>query len=143
MNLYLITGCFLSKEILQRPAVNYLRNNRNININMNTKFLQEKDISWEKTNNYKHIVKKYFYNYDLKDIINKYDNSYAELFKIYGVPAVAIIVNNNNKDVIDFIINKNLILMFDAGPLFRYSFYKNYKNYSIKNAINKNSFLII
>ena len=141
MNLYLITGCFLSKEILQRPAVNYLRNN--VYNNMNTKFLEEKDISWEKTNNYKHIVKKYFYNYDLKDIINKYDNSYAELFKIYGVPAVAIIVNNNNKDVIDFIINKNLILMFDAGPLFRYSFYKNYKNYSIKNAINKNSFLII
>ena len=141
MNILLFNMMFLSKENLQRPIINYLRNN--VDTNMNTNILKEKDISWEKSNNYKNIVKKYFYNYDLKDIINKYDNSYAELFKIYGVPAVAIIVNNNNKDVIDFIINKNLILMFDAGPLFRYSFYKNYKNYSIKNALNKNSFLII
>tara|TARA_B110001450_G_scaffold69519_3_gene65745 strand:- start:12341 stop:12802 length:462 start_codon:yes stop_codon:yes gene_type:complete len=153
MNLYLITGCFLSKENLQRPAVNYLRNNACNN--MNTKILQERDISWEKSNNYKNIVKKYFYNYDLKNIFNKYknlydnscgdlyENSYAELLKIHGIPAVAIIINNNNNNVIDFIINKNLILMFDAGSLCRYSFYKNYKNYCIKNALHKDDFLII
>jgi len=149
MNLYLITACFLTKEKLQRPVVGYVRNN--IIMNNNNNILQERDISWEKSKNYKNIVKKYFYNYDLKNIFNKYDksydnsydNSYAELFKIYGVPAVAIIINNNNNNVIDFIINKNLILMFDAGPLCRYSFYKKYKKYCIKNALHKNDFLII
>ena len=115
MNLYLITACFLTKEKLQRPVVGYVRNN--IIMNNNNNILQERD--------------------------NSYDNSYAELFKIYGVPAVAIIINNNNNNVIDFIINKNLILMFDAGPLCRYSFYKKYKKYCIKNALHKNDFLII
>ena len=145
MNLYLITACFLSKKNLQIPVVNYLKNN--IIMNSNNNILQERDISWEKSNNYKNIVKKYFYNYDLKNIFIKYDNlyenSYAELLKIHGIPAVAIIINNNSNNVIDFIINKNLILMFDAGSLCRYSFYKNYKNYCIKNALHKDDFLII
>tara|TARA_Y100000389_G_C17379158_1_gene473364 strand:- start:221 stop:646 length:426 start_codon:yes stop_codon:yes gene_type:complete len=141
MNILLFNMMFLSKENLQRPVINYLRNN--VITNMNTNILKENDISWEKSNNYKNIVKKYFYNYDVKNNINKYENSYAELFKIYGVPACAVIINKENNNVENFILNKNLMLMYDAGPLCRYSFYKNYKKYNIKNALHKNEFLII
>ena len=61
----------------------------------------------------------------------KYDNVINKYFKKENN-------NNNNNNYC-----KNLIIMFDAGPIFRKSFYKNFKNISIKNANNLETFLII
>ena len=121
------------------PLINLLKNNAQMGINN----LQEKDISWEKTNNCKNIINKYFYKMNTNKYDNNNDNYYGDIFKIFGYPATLIIINNKFKYVEEFIINKNLILMLDGSPLMRWSFYKRYKNINIKNAINKPTFLII
>ena len=65
------------------------------------------------------------------------------MFKIYGYPAALIIINNKFNNVEEFIINKNLILMFNVSSLMRDSFNIKYKKVNIENALNKNIFLII
>jgi len=130
--------CFTMKQI-PFPMNNYLKNNIQMSIN----YLQEKDILWEKTTNCKNIINKYFYKMNTNNYDNNNNNYYGEMFKIFGYPATLIIINNEFKYVEEFIINKNLILMFDASPLLRSSFYKKYKNINIKNAINNCTFLII
>ena len=110
---------------------------------MGTNPLNNKDISWEKTNNCENIINKYFNNMNIKKYENNNNNYYGEMFKIFGYPATLIIINNKFKYVEEFIINKNLILMFDASPLMRLSFYKNFKKINIKNALNKEIFLNI
>ena len=102
--------------------------------------LEERDINWEKIYNYKYITKKYF-NENVEE-----EKNYCEIFKIYGYPAALLEIecnNNNNKMVTNFILNKNLLLMFDAGDILRISFYKKFKNINIKNAKNKNEFIMI
>tara|TARA_A100001015_G_C14879383_1_gene667744 strand:+ start:98 stop:481 length:384 start_codon:yes stop_codon:yes gene_type:complete len=120
-----------------------LANSLNCNINMNTNRLNKNDISWEKTNNCKNIIDKYFYNMNKNNYQSNNNNYYGEMFKIFGYPATIVIINKKFKTVEEFIINKNLMLMFDAGPLIRLSFYKKFKNLNIKNALNKDIFLII
>ena len=61
----------------------------------------------------------------------------------HNVQHIYEIINNEFKYVEEFIINKNLMLMFDASPLMRLSFYKNFKKINMKNALNKDIFLII
>ena len=126
----------LHRQNIPMPIVQYLKNN-----NINTIPLDNKDVSWEKTNNCKNIIDKYFYKMNKNNYENK--NCYGEIFKIFGYPATIVIINNKFKYVEEFIINKNLILMFDAGPLMRWTFYKNLKKINIKNSLNKNIFLII
>ena len=121
------------------PLINVLKNNAK----MGSYNLQEKDVSWEKTNNCKNIIDKYFYNMNKNNYQNNDNNYDGEIFKIYGYPATLIIINNKFKYVEEFIINKNLMLMFDASQLMRWSFYKNFKKINIKNALNKDIFLII
>ena len=119
--------------------IHYLKNNGNMysnNLNYN-------DISWEKTNNCKNIINKYFYNMNEKQYKNNDNNFYGEMFKINGYPATLVIINKNLNSVEEFIINKNLLLMFDASKLLRSSFYDNFKKLNINNALNKNIFLII
>lgn len=122
------------------PMINYLKTNAK----MSSTSLKEDNIGWEKINNYDKILNKYFDNYK-----NKYlnENTYAEIFKIYGVPAAAIIIEFNIKKnvVIEFVLNKNLILMFDAGPVMRKTFYFKYKfkNVQYNDALHRNEFLII
>ena len=70
------------------PIINYLK----INTKMGSTSLREENIGWEKINNYDKILNKYFDNYK-----NKYENTYTEIFKIYGVPAAAIIIEFNIK----------------------------------------------
>tara|TARA_Y100000389_G_scaffold49009_1_gene44616 strand:+ start:7339 stop:7701 length:363 start_codon:yes stop_codon:yes gene_type:complete len=113
------------------------------NVYMGINSLQETDVSWEKTNNCKNIIDKYFYNMNKINYRNNDSNYYGEMFKIFGYPATLIIINNEFKYVEEFIINKNLMLMFDASPLMRLSFYKNFKKINMKNALNKDIFLII
>ena len=121
------------------PLINLLKNN----VQMGKNNLQEKDVSWEKTNNCKNIIEKYFYKMN-KNIYNNNDNNYyGEMFIMFGYPATLIIINNKFNYVEEFIINKNLMLMFDIGPLMRWSFYKTFKKLNIKKAINKDTFLII
>ena len=139
--MFLLTIIPLSLHIqnMPLPMINYLKNNVKMSVNN----LQEKDISWEKTNNCKNIINKYFYKMNTNKYENHHNNYYGDIFKIFGYPATLIIINNKFKYVEEFIINKNLILMFDGSPLMRWSFYKRYKNINIKNAINKRTFLII
>ncbi len=112
---------------------------------MGTNPLNNKDISWEKTNNCENIINKYFNNMNIKKYENNNNNYYGEMFKILGYPAAIVIINNKYKKLFieEFIINKNLMLMFDAAPLMRLSFYKKFKNINLKHAINKNIFMII
>ena len=119
--------------------VNYLKNN----VNMNACNLNDKDVSWEKTNNCKNIIDKYFYKMNKNIYENNNYYYYGEIFKIFGYPATIVIINNKFKSVEEFIINKNLILMFDASPLMRWTFYKKFKKFNIKNALNKEIFLNI
>lgn len=120
------------------PIINYLKTN----VKMGSTELREENIGWEKINNYDKILNKYFDNYK-----NKYlnENTYAEIFKIHGVPAAAIIMEFNIKKniVFEFVLNKNLILMFDAGPLMRKSFYLKFKKLQYNDALHKIEFLII
>lgn len=122
------------------PMINYLK----INAKMSSTSLKEDNIGWEKINNYDKILNKYFDNYK-----NKYlnENTYAEIFKIDGVPAAAAIIEYNFKksSVIEFVLNKNLILMFDAGPVMRKTLYYKYKfiNFQYNDALHRNEFLII
>ena len=115
------------------------------NTYMGTKPLNNNDISWEKTNNCENIINKYFNNMNIKKYENNNNNYYGEMFKILGYPATIVIINNKYKKLFieEFIINKNLMLMFDAAPLMRVSFYKKFKNINLKHAINKNIFMII
>jgi len=107
--------------------IHYLKNN----VNMGCNNLNYNDVSWEKTNNCKNIINKYFYNMNEKQYKNNDNDFYGEMFKIFGYPATLVI------------INKNLMLMFDASALLRSSFYNNFKKLNINNALNKNTFLII
>lgn len=139
MFLFIIIPLSMQFNIMRMSLTNSL----NYNINMNMNRLNQNDISWEKTNNCKNIIHKYFYNMNKNNYENNNNNYYGEIFKIFGYPATIVIVNNKLKTVEEFIINKNLMLMFDAGTLIRFSFYKNFKNLNIKNALNKDIFLII
>ena len=139
MLLLIIIPLSLHIQNMPIPMINALKKHTQIGINN----LQEQDVSWEKTNNCKNIVDKYFYKMN-KNIYNNNDNNYyGEMFIMFGYPATLIIINNKFNYVEEFIINKNLILMFDIGSLMRWSFYKNFKNLNIKKAINKDIFLII
>jgi len=126
---------------IQMPLkmIHYLKNN----VNMGCNNLNYNDVSWEKTNNCKNIINKYFYNMNEKQYKNNDNDFYGEMFKIFGYPATLVIINKNLNSVEEFIINKNLMLMFDASALLRSSFYNNFKKLNINNALNKNIFLII
>ena len=139
MFLLVIIPLSLHIQNMPLPMINYLKNNVKMSVNN----LQEKDISWEKTNNCKNIINKYFYKMNTNKYDNNNDNYYGDIFKIFGYPATLIIINNKFKYVEEFIINKNLMLMFDASALMRWSFYKKFKKINIKNAVNKDMFLII
>jgi len=139
MLLSIIIPLCLQVKNIPMPLVNILKNNAKLGVNS----LQENDISWEKTNNCENIIDKYFHKMNNNKYKNNDNEFYGEMFKICGHPASLIIINNKFKYVDEFIINKNLILMFDAAPLMRWSFYKKYGKLNIKNAINKDVFLII
>ena len=121
------------------PMINYLRNNVNMGINV----INENDVSWEKTFKCKNIINKYFHKMNIKDYNNLDNKFYGEMFKIYGYPGVLVVINNKSNSVEEFIINKNLMLMFDATKLMRWSFYKKFKKLNINHALNKDLFLII
>ena len=121
------------------PLINYLRNNVNMGINV----INENDVSWEKTFKCKNIINKYFHKMNIKDYNNLDNKFYGEMFKIYGYPGVLVVINNKSNSVEEFIINKNLMLMFDATKLMRWSFYKKFKKLNINHALNKDIFLII
>ena len=137
MNL-LFTLCSLNTKTLPLPIVNYLTTN------INMKILDEKYTNWEKVYKFDNILYKYFNIDDYRNLQNKnlnYDK-FCHIFTIYGVPAALAIIKNNNI-VTDFVLNKNLILMFDAGPVMRKTFYKKFKYLNIKSSFNKQHFLII
>jgi len=123
------------------PMIKYLKTHAKMSLNT----INENDVSWEKTYNCKNIINKYFYKMNKNNYENYNNNYYGEMFKIFGYPATLIIINKNNKFnyVEEFIINKNLIMMFDASPLMRWTYYKKFKKLNIKKALNKDIFLII
>ena len=102
----------------------------------------EYNLYWEKINYNQGINLKHFDNI----LSTKKKESYMELLKINGIPALIIIIDkdvSNNRYIKEFIFNKSLILMLDVGPLIRISFYKKFKKIDFKNALNKNVFIII
>tara|TARA_Y100000768_G_scaffold151640_1_gene113374 strand:+ start:2689 stop:3108 length:420 start_codon:yes stop_codon:yes gene_type:complete len=119
--------------------INYLKNNAEICKNT----LLDKDISWEETYNCKNIIENYFHKMNINNYENNNENYYGYMFKIHGQPATLIIINKKYKYIEEFIINKNLILMFDASSLMRLSYYKKFKKINMENAINKDIFLLI
>ena len=99
------------------------------------------NLSWEKINNNQGINFKHFDN-----ILTKKGEYNMELLKINGIPSLIILIdkNENNYDYIkEFVFNKSFILILDAGPLIRMSFYRKFKHIDFKNALNKDVFLII
>lgn len=141
----IVTGLMFSTTLNHKTMPIYMINTLKQNTNMGVNSLQEKDVSWERTYNHNNIINKYFKNMNIKNYDNENNNFYGEIFKIYGYPATMIIINDNlnTKYVEEFIINKNLMLMFDAAPIMRKLFYKKFKKINIKHALNKNIFLII
>ena len=116
--------------------------------------LKTLNIGWEKTYFCESIIDKYFKNLNFNQYHNLDNNNnnkndnyyyYGEIFKISGYPAALVIINNkfNEMYIEEFILNKNLIMMFDAGPIMRLSFYNKFKKITINKAINKEVFLII
>jgi len=96
--LYIIPLCF-SVQNMPIHMINILKKNVYMGINS----LQETDVSWEKTNNCKNIIDKYFYNMNKINYRNNDSNYYGEMFKIFGYPATLIIINNEFKYVEEFI----------------------------------------
>lgn len=121
------------------PLINYLRNNVNMKINI----INKNDVSWEKTFKCENIINKYFHKMNIQNYNNLDNKFYGEIFKIYGYPGVLVIINNKSNSVEEFIINKNLMLMFDATKLMRWSFYEKFKKLNMNDALNKDIFLII
>mgnify|MGYP001265088513 FL=1 len=121
------------------PMLNSLKRHTNIGANV----LKNNDVSWEKTVKCKNIINKYFKNNNVKQYENNDDMIYGEIFKIFGYPATLVVINNKFNSVEEFIINKNLIMMFDASPIMRRSFYTKFKNININKALNKKIFLVI
>ena len=139
MNLLTILPLCLHIQNMPIPLINYLKNNAD----MGKSTLQDNHISWEKTHNCKNIIDKYFHKMNINNYENDNENYYGEMFKIHGHPATLIIINKKYKYIEEFIINKNLILMFDASQQMRVSYYKNFRKMNMKNALNRDIFLII
>ena len=129
----------LTLNTTPRPLVNYIKNN----IKKDLTTLVIDDVKWEKTYFCGNIINKYFKNYNVESYKNLDNDYYGELFKIYGYPSAIVIIDKNNIRVKEFILNKNLIIMFDAGSLLRKTFYKKFKKLQIQNSIGKKCFLII
>ena len=119
--------------------INYLKNNAETCKNT----LLDKDISWEETYNCKNIIENYFHKMNINNYENNNENYYGDIFKIHGQPATLIIINKKFNYIEEFIINKNLILMFDASSLMRLSYYKKFKKINMETAINKDIFLLM
>lgn len=113
------------------------------NINMDMKNVKCQDVSWERTDKCEDIINKYFRNMNENKYKNNDNEICGEMFKIFGYPGLLIIFNKDGNRVDEFIMNKNLILMFDASSIMRFEFYKKYKKINIDKAINKDIFLII
>ena len=99
------------------------------------------NLYWEKINYNQDIDLKHFDN-----ILSEKKEYDMELLKINGIPALIIIIDKNEYNdyyVREFVFNKSLILMLDAGSSIRISFYKRFRNIDFKNALNKNIFIII
>ena len=86
------------------------------------------------------------------NIINKYfdkrlsKDDKCEIFCIEGIPAACMVYNTTN--IYDqpiansFHLNKAFLLLFDAGPHMRSKLYKRYKHIDIRNAENRNEFML-
>lgn len=139
MSFLIIIPLCLHVRNMPIPLVNYLKNN----VEMGSNALQDNHISWEKTHNCENIINKYFHKMNINNYENNNENYYGEMFKIHGQPATLIIINKKYKYIEEFIINKNLMLMFDASHQMRASYYKKFPKINMKNAINKDIFLLI
>ncbi len=107
--------------------------------NTNSIIIKNK-VRWEPANNISPIIAKYF---KLNNNNIKREYNQGHLFCIDGIPAAAFIIDNTYIKIERFYLNKNLLLMFDAGPEMRFTFYKKFKHLSMENSINKSDFLII
>ena len=135
---YLVIFFVIFKKMLNFITPLLLPKIINSNVIMRYPIIKEENLSWEKIKYYENFNFKHFDN-----ILSENKNSYLELLKINGYPALIIIVDNKYKYIKEFVLNKKLILFLDAGPLIRLSYYKKFKNIPFEHAINKNIFLII
>lgn len=116
--------------------VKYLRSNNIINAKDSCKCRY----GWEMVNDTKiHVMSVYFDT-------NIAAEQTCEVFCIEGVPAASVIHNGTNLkgDIIvdSFHLNKGLLLLFDAGPHMRSTFYERYSRIDARQAYNRNDFLI-
>ena len=123
-----ITPFLMPKVNVPIISINSCYNNNNLHLN------------WEKINYDQAINLKHF-DY----ILNKNKNLQFDLLKVNGLPTLIIIIDKLNYEFIvkEFVFNKSFILMIDAGPAIRSSFYDKFKNINLNYAINKDIFMII
>ena len=69
----------------------------------------------------------------------------CEIFTIEGVPAAAMLYTNvsQGSPVVDeFVINKGMLLVFDAGPIMRRQLYNRHRRLTTRHAKRRNDFLL-
>lgn len=76
--------------------------------------------------------------------VDEYDEIQTELFCIEGIPAAAILFNDTNSygdpNVSAIILNKGLILMFDAGEAMRKQLFTRHRYITLRHAHNRDFF---
>lgn len=96
--------------------------------------------SWENVTDTKHIVMDKFFGQQIER------DQKCEVFCIEGVPAASMIYSKsnsrNNPNVDAFYINKGLLFLFEAGSHMRSKLFRRYKHIDIRNATNRNEFLL-
>ena len=73
-------------------------------------------------------------------------NQKCDIFSIEGVPAASMVYTNidaPDSPVVDaFYLNKALLLLFDAGAAMRTKLASRYSRVNMKNALNRNEFML-
>ena len=106
----------------------------------NSGTVMEAECHWEPVHDTRHSVMKNYFNVEIEP------DSKCELFCIEGVPAASAVydemVPSGDPHVSAFYLNKGLVLMFDAGPQMRKQFFKRHPSVYMRDALNRNDFLM-
>ena len=103
-------------------------------------FLPSRKYQWETVHSAvaASVVRQYFHA--------EMDEAQAcEVFTIEGVPAAAMLytaVSDGSPIVDAFLLNKGMLLVFDGGTAMRKLFYDRHRRPSLRNATNRNDFLL-
>lgn len=70
----------------------------------------------------------------------------CDVFCIHGIPAAVMVFTERNchgDPIVDaFMLNRAMLLLFDASPVMRRTLFQKYRRISMKNAIGRDEFLM-